>query len=465
MSLWNRIAPELATDLYELTMAESYLKEGMLEEATFSLFIRRYPPRRGYFVSAGLEHLLEIIANLEFSERSLEYLDSTGKFSRALLDCLKEFRFSGTIRAIPEGRIFFTHEPILEVTGPLIEAQILETLIINVVQLETLIASKAARCAHAAMGRPIIDFSFRRAHGLEAGVKVARASYLAGFAGTSNVLAGQIYSIPVFGTMAHSYITSFPREKDSFRAFARAFPDNTVLLIDTYDTLCGAMKALEVAREMATKGKKLLGVRLDSGDLVDLSREVRKVFRDGGFPEVKIMVSGGLDELDIRDLLEAGAEIDMFAVGTRMGVSADAPYFDIAYKLVEYAGRPLLKLSSGKKTWVGKKQVFRTYDDQGKMKGDIIRLLSDEVKAGEPLLEVVMENGHPLHVPEALGSIRRRFAMEWERLPDEFRDLEPVGEYPVGIGASLRSLEEQTGEERERIEIEEECGVRRSSSR
>jgi nicotinate phosphoribosyltransferase len=460
MSLWNRIAPELVADLYELTMAESYLKEGMLEEATFSLFIRKYPPHRAYFVSAGLEHLLEIIPNLTFSDRSLEYLEATKKFSRPLLDYLKGFRFTGTIRAIPEGRIFFAQEPIVEVTGPLIEAQILETLIINVIQLETLIASKAARCVHAAGGRPVVDFSFRRAHGVEAGLKVARASYLAGFSGTSNVLGGKIYSIPLFGTMAHSYITSFAREKDSFRAFARVFPDNTVLLIDTYDTLCGAVKALEVAREMAAEGKKLQGVRLDSGNMAELSRQVRKVFRDGGFPDVKILVSGGLDEHAIAALLQAGAEVDMFAVGTRMGVSADAPYFDIAYKLVEYAGRPLLKLSSGKKTWVGKKQVYRAYDDWGKMKEDLITLLSEDAREGEPLMEVVMENGNVSRAGESLELIRKRFAAESELMPASYREIEPTGAYPVRVSAALRDLEERTAEARRKEEIEAECGLR-----
>jgi nicotinate phosphoribosyltransferase len=460
MSLWNQFAPELMTDLYELTMAESYLKESMAEEATFSLFIRKYPPHRAYFVAAGLEHLLELIPNLRFSDRSLQYLASTGKFSQALLDYLEGFHFNGTIRAIPEGSIFFAHEPILEISGPLIEAQILETLIINVIQLETLIASKAARCVHAARGKSVVDFSFRRTHGVEAGVKVARASYLAGFDGTSNVLAGQIYSIPVFGTMAHSYITSFRNERESFQAFAAAFPDATVLLIDTYDTVCGARKALDVARQLAAQGRQLLGVRLDSGDLVELSRQVRRVFRDGGFPGIKILVSGSLDEFRIQELLDSGANIDTFAVGTRMGVSADAPYFDIAYKLVEYGGRPILKLSSGKKTWIGKKQVYRFFDQEGKMRADLITLLADDVVGGEPLLNVVMEGGCPCREPESLDSIRKRFAREWERLPAPYREIRPLGVYPVRISPVLQDLEEQTASNKRREEVEEECGVR-----
>jgi nicotinate phosphoribosyltransferase len=444
MSLWSQYIPELLTDLYELTMAESYLKESMHKKATFSLFIRDYPERRGYFVSAGLASLLDLLAGLTFTDTALDYIASTGKFSSALLNYLERFRFSGAIRAIPEGRIFFAQEPVLEVTAPIIEAQILETLIMNVIHLETLIATKASRCVHAAAGRPLVDFSLRRTQGIDAGVKVARASYIVGFAGTSNILAGKIYSIPVFGTMAHSYITSFQNELDSFLAFARAFPDNTLLLIDTYDTLCGAQKALLVARALAAEGKQLRGVRLDSGDLVELSRQVRGILKDGGFPDVKIMASGSLDEDRIQELLNAGAEIDIFAVGTRLGVSADAPYLDIAYKLVEYDGRPLLKLSSGKKTWVGQKQVYRFYDEESRMRSDLLCLASEKHPAGQPLLETVMETGELTGSLDSLDTIRSRFSKEWETLPDAFRSLAPSYDFPVHISPSLNALEEAT---------------------
>ena len=452
MTIWKEYEPELLTDLYELTMAASYLEEGMFGDATFSLFIREHP-QRAYFVSAGLEHLKQIIQQLRFSDASIDYLASIGKFSPSFLKYLKELRFTGTVRAIPEGRIFFAQEPILEITAPIIEAQLLETLVLNVIQLETLIATKAARCVHAARGRDLIDFSFRRTHGVDAGVKVARASYIAGFAGTSNMLAGKIYGIPVFGTMAHSYVMSFNSEMDSFLAFARAFPDNVVLLIDTYDTLCGAKKAVEVARLMAAEGKKVRAVRLDSGDLVELSREVKKVFRDAGFADVKILVSGSLDEFRLKELLDAGAEIDTFAVGTRMGVSADAPYFDIVYKLVEYDGRSLLKLSSGKKTWVGRKQVFRYYDDQGRMKEDLLGLLDEDHPEGEPLLEVVISNGNLLGQVESPRMIRDRFAKEWEKLPLPYRDIEQKATYPVRISKALIDLEEETAREKTRLEI------------
>jgi len=453
MTIWKQYEPELLTDLYELTMAASYLEEGMSGEATFSLFIRDYPAHRAYFVAAGLEHLKEMLPQLRFSDAAIEYIASTGKFSPAFLDYLREFRFTGTVRAIPEGRIFFTQEPILEVTAPIIEAQLLETLVLNVVQMETLIASKAARCVHAAGGKGLIDFSFRRTHGVDAGVKVARASYLAGFLGTSNMLAGKIYGIPVFGTMAHSYVTSFSSEMDSFLAFARAFPDNIILLIDTYDTLCGARKAVEVARLLAAEGNKVRGVRLDSGDLVQLSREVRSLLKDAGFGDVKILASGSLDEFKLQELLAAGAEIDVFAVGTRMGVSADAPYFDIIYKLVEYDGKPVLKLSSGKKTWVGKKQVFRYYDDHAKMREDLLGLMGEDHPEAESLIEVVIDDGRLVCPLEPLELIRDRFAKELETLPLAYRDIHSPGTYPVKISAALDDLEERTVREKTKQEI------------
>lgn len=458
MNLWKHFTPELLTDLYELTMAESYLREGMLGEATFSLTIRDYPPRRSYFVLAGVEHLLDILSHIRFSESSLQYLASTGLFSSDLLDYLREFKFTGTVRAMREGRIFFAHEPVVEVTAPIIEAQVIETLVLNVVQLETMLASKAARCVHAARGRGLIDFSFRRTQGIDAGVKVARASYIVGFMGSSNILAGKVYGIPVYGTMAHSYVTSFRREMDAFLAFAEAYPQNTVLLIDTYDTISGAMKAMEVARRMAAQGRSLVGVRLDSGDLVQLSREVREIFRREGFPHVKILASGNLDEYRIDEIIEDGGEVDVFAVGTKMGVSADAPYCDIAYKLVEYEGRPLLKLSTGKKTWIGRKQVFRYSDSRGIMKEDLLALTEELHHGAEPLLETAMEDGVPTRPLDSLEAIRERFAAEFRRLPEEFRELNPAAHYPVRISPRLEEAQRTVEEERKTEEIDEgEC--------
>lgn len=456
-TVWEEFAPELFTDLYEFTMGESYLREGMVGEACFSLFIRAYPTDRAYFVSAGLEHLIDLVTGLHFREESIEYLASLGKFSPAFLDYLRNFRFTGTIRAIPEGRIFFADEPVVEVTAPLIEGQLLETLVINTIQLETMIASKAARCVHAAAGKPLVDFSFRRTQGVEAGLKVARASYLAGFLGTSNVLAGKLYGIPVYGTMAHSYVTSFESELESFATFARTFPDNSVLLIDTYDTLCGAWKAVEIARAMEARGQRLQGVRLDSGDLVELSRSVRDILRRGGFPDVRIMASGSLDEYRLAALEDAGAEIDIYAVGTRLGVSADAPYLDLAYKLVQYGTRPILKLSSGKKSWVGKKQVYRFFDPYGFMREDVLCLVGEDLEGGEPILEVVVENGKRVRKPESLDAVRERFQGDWATLPEPLRSIRPRAAYPVRVSDALRELDERTAHERKLAEVDRAC--------
>lgn len=453
MSLWRDYAPELVTDLYEFTMAASYLKEGMSGEATFSLFVREYPENRAYFVSAGLEQLIDTICALRFSEESINYLSSLHKFEPEFLEALRRYRFTGTVRAIPEGRIFFCQEPLLEVTAPIFEAQIIETLAMNVLQTETLLASKAARCIQAARGKPLVDFGLRRTQGVDAGVKAARAGYLVGFAGTSNLLAGKLYDIPVFGTMAHSYVTSFPHEMDSFLAFVRAFPENTVLLIDTYDTLRGAEKALEVARILEAEGRRLIAVRLDSGDLCSLSKEVRRIFRQGGHPDIQIMASGSLDEYRIEQLLAGGAEIDSFAVGTRVVVSADAPYLDMAYKLTEYDGRPVLKLSRGKTTWVGRKQVYRRYDGGGRMLEDVLGTAGAERGEGEPLLVEVMKGGERVRPPETLREIRARFAREWETLPLPCRKTVAPKLYPVQIAPSLAHLQEETVRMRLREEV------------
>jgi nicotinate phosphoribosyltransferase len=452
MNPWDQLAPELVTDLYELTMADSYHREGMSGEATFSLFIRKHPPRRSYFVAAGLEHFVDLVTRLHFEDDSLRFLASTRKLSSAFLGSLGDLRFTGSIRAIPEGTIFFADEPLLEVTAPIIEGQIIETLAINVLQLETLLASKAARCVHAAGGLGLIDFSLRRTHGADAGLKAARASYLAGFAGTSNVLAGKLYGIPLFGTMAHSYVTSFHHEIEAFRAFARAFPDGAVLLIDTYDTLEGARKAVRVAREMAERGNALRGVRLDSGDLAALSREVRRILDDAGLSQVRILASGNLDELKIRDLREVGAAIDVFAVGTHMGVSVDAPYLDIAYKLVEYGGRPVLKLSAGKRTWVGRKQVYRRYDERGDMVEDWLCLADESFPDGEPLLQEVVRRGERVKAEESLHTVRDRLEGELKRLPDVYKDIGDPRAYPVRVSPRLQSLEEDTSQRVQREE-------------
>jgi len=429
----------MVTDLYELTMAQVYFQRRMIEPAIFSLFIREYPPHRGYFVSAGLENALAFLESARFMSDDIQYLDSTGLFSRDFLNYLEKFRFTGNVAAIPEGELFFKDEPVLEVTAPIIESQLVETALVNIIHLHVILATKVSRCVHAARGRGIVDFSLRRTHGVDAGMAVARAGYIAGMSATSNVLAGKIYSIPVAGTMAHSFITSFDSEIDAFRAFADIFGDRTVLLIDTYDTLVGAEKAVTVARELKKEGRRLRGVRLDSGDMTALSRQVRELFCREGFPEVEIFASGGYDEFKIDRSIREGAEIDAFGVGTKMGVSADSPYADIAYKLVQFNGRPVMKLSSGKRTLVAPKQVFRE-ERKGCLIKDTITL-REESLAGRPLLKTVMQGGKAITPPERLKTIRDRFKTAFGKLPEGVRAIRDPRPYPVGISEQLEALQ------------------------
>ncbi|MBW2317533.1 MAG: nicotinate phosphoribosyltransferase [Deltaproteobacteria bacterium] len=433
---------ELLTDLYELTMAASYYDNGMADPATFSLFIRKYPPGRSYFVAAGLEDVQEYVTNFHFSKSDLAYLDSTGLFSKQFLDYLERLRFTGNVRAIEEGEIFFKNEPILEVTAPIIEAQILETLLVNTVNLQSIIATKAARCVSAASGRGLVDFSLRRTHGIDAGLKVARNSYLAGFVGTSNVLAGKLYGIPISGTMAHSYISSFKEELEAFRAFARSFPKNAVLLIDTYDTLKGARNAAIIGKEMAASGDKLSGVRLDSGDMVSLSREVRKILDEEGLHDSKIFASGNFDEYKIEKTIKEGAKIDAFGVGTKMGVSADAPYLDVVYKLVQYSGRPIMKWSTGKSNLPGEKQVFRKTDGKGRFKEDILGLKDESFGETKSLMGDVIRNGKSLRSHPSLQTVRDRFRENFSLLDERYKSLQDPPIYPVKISNRLQELYE-----------------------
>ncbi|MFO7867500.1 MAG: nicotinate phosphoribosyltransferase [Candidatus Aminicenantes bacterium] len=433
----------LLTDLYELTMAASYLDHHMNETATFSLFVREYPDGRAYFVSAGLRDVLDFLENLKFTQEDLHYLESTGFFSSGFLSYLEKFRFTGDVHAMPEGRLFFTNEPILEVTAPMIEAQLVETFIINAMNMQSLIATKAARCVHAARGRSLVDFSLRRTHGIDAGMKVARSSYLAGFTGTSNVMAGKLYGIPISGTMAHSYITAFKEETDAFRAFAESFPGNSVMLVDTYDTLEGTRKAAGVGQEMKKRGQDLSGIRLDSGDMATLSRKARKILDDAGLKKTQIFASGGFDEFKIRKVLKQKAAIDAFGVGTKMGVSADAPYFDMAYKLVQYAGRPVLKLSTGKKTLTSEKQVFRFTGNNGELDHDVIALRSDKMD-GEPLLKTVMKQGEITGPLSSLSQTRDLFKNEFSRLPDKYKSLDDPAEYTVRLSPRMEEMQKKT---------------------
>ncbi|MDR7415289.1 MAG: nicotinate phosphoribosyltransferase [Armatimonadota bacterium] len=428
----------LLVDLYELTMAQSYFREGRNEPATFDLFVRNLPPRRGFLVSAGLDTALDYLERLRFPEEGIAYLRGLGLFDEGFLRYLRDFRFTGDVRAIPEGEVFFPPEPVLQITAPRIEGQIVETFLLNQINLQSLIATKAARVVLAARGRPVIDFSPRRDHGTDAALKVARSSYLAGCAGTSNVLAGMLYGIPVYGTMAHSYVMSFEDELEAFRAYARQFPDRCILLIDTYDTLQGARNAVVVARELRERGYRLRGVRIDSGDLATLSREVRAILDSAGFPEVQILASGDLNEDKIAALLEAGAPIDAFGVGTEMGVSYDAPALGGVYKLVEDTAGYRIKRSTGKVTLPGRKQVWRVYRE-GRMQEDIIALADDPPPPGaEPLLVEVMRGGRRIH-RESLEDARRRCGERFRMLPDELRRLDG-GRYPVRLSPQLEAV-------------------------
>lgn len=416
MKPWFLLSP-LFTDLYELTMAQVYVEREMFEEATFSLFVRELPEKRTFLVAAGLEPLLSALEHLRFTEDDLAYIEGLRLFKPSFLDYLKSFRFTGELWALKEGTVFFAQEPVVEVTAPLPEAQLIETLAINLVNIETAVATKAALCVLAAQGRPCVDFGARRTQGLEAGLHAARASYLAGFSATSNVLAGRLFGIPVAGTMAHSFVESFATEEEAFFAFAQEFPDNSIFLIDTYDTLKGARTAVRVAQALKEKGFRLKGVRLDSGRVEELAREVRRVLDEGGLPEVKIFVSGGLDEEKVRGIVASRTPVDSFGVGTKMGVSADAPYLDLAYKLTEYAGRPALKLSEGKVTFPGKKQVLRKKEGD-KVGRDILALRGEDLP-GEALLSPVMRGGRALFSPESLAVLRERVKRELASLPEE----------------------------------------------
>ncbi len=442
----------LAVDLYALTMTEVYLRDGVTGPATFSLFARKLPADRGYLIAAGLEAVIEFLQGWRFSQQDLDYLDSLGKFSKDTLDYLARVRFDGELRATPEGRAFFADEPIIEVTAPIPVAQLLEAALINLVQLPSLIATKASRCVEAAQGRTVVDFALRRTQGIEAGLAVARASYLAGAAATSNVWAGQRYGIPVAGTIAHSFIQAFPDELAAFRAYARVYPDGGTLLVDTYDSERGIANAITVAKELEQAGRRLGAIRLDSGDLLALSQLARRELDQAGLHYVQIFASGGLDEYEIERLVTAGAKIDGFGVGTKLGVSYDAPALDLVYKLVSYNGRPVLKLSPDKQTWIGAKQVWRRSGPHGVFVGDVLSLADEPAPDAEPLLETVMSRGKLVTPLPTLVEARERCKEEISRLPVGLRRLRQPDQYHIEISARLRSEQQSTEAEVRRRE-------------
>jgi nicotinate phosphoribosyltransferase len=433
----------LFTDFYELTMCASYFDNKNFEPATFDLFIRRLPENRSYFLFAGLEEALQYLESMKFTEEQLTYLKKQG-FKRDFLDYLRYFRFKGEVWAVPEGTVAFPNEPLIRVTAPIIEAQLVETFLLNTINLQTMIATKASRVVQSAKGKPVIEFGLRREHGIDAGMKVARSSYIAGCQGTSNVLAGQTYGIQVFGTMAHSFIMSYPKEIDAFRAFTKTFPNKSTLLIDTYNEISGAEKAAVVAKELETEGFRLGGVRLDSGDLNKYSKKVRKILDDKGLNYVKIFASGDLDEFKIRELLSDEAKIDSFGVGTKMGTSSDRPYLDMIYKLCETMtgdGKfsPIMKLSEDKITLPGRKQVYRVKNRIGFFEKDVIALADEKVQ-GEPLLVKVMEGGKILQNLPSLNEIRAFAAENLSKLPVGYKALTNAPVYSVELSRNLQKL-------------------------
>jgi nicotinate phosphoribosyltransferase len=429
----------LLTDLYQLNMIQAYLEQGVTDAAVFEFFVREMPAARNFLIAAGLEPALDFLENLRFSDDELAWLERTGRFSKQLVEYLERFRFTGLVDAMPEGTVFFPNEPVLRVTAPLPAAQLVESRLINLLHFQTLIASKAARMVLAAPGKLLVDFGLRRAHGAEVGLMAARASYLAGFAGSATVLADKLYGVPLYGTMAHSFIQAWDDETTAFESFAHSRPNNLVLLIDTYDTIAAARKVVALAPRLRSAGITIRGVRLDSGDLAALARSVRPILDAGGLADVTIFASGGLDEHEIGRLLAAGAPIDGFGVGTSLTTSSDVPALDCAYKLQEYAGVARRKQSSGKATWPGRKQVWRRLGPDGRMAGDVISL-DDDRQPGEPLLVPVMREGRRLTPSPTLAEARSRAGRELERLPDALRGLAPGKSYAVVVGEALTRL-------------------------
>lgn len=436
----------LLTDFYELTMLQAYFAQQMNETAVFEFFVRRLPERRNFLMAAGLEQVVSYLTGLHFTADDIVWLRESGSFSAPFLESLRDFRFTGDVDAMPEGTILFQDEPILRISAPLREAQFVESRVMNLLQLETMVASKAVRSVMVANGKRLVDFGLRRAHGAEAGLLSARASYLAGFDATATTLAGALYGIPVSGTMAHSFIQTYARETDAFAAFARVFPDNATLLIDTYDTEAAAQQVVRIAQWLQEEeGIRIKAVRLDSGDLGTLAYRVREILDAGDCGAIGIFASGNLDEYAIQTLVEGDAPIDGFGVGTRMNTSADAPFLDCAYKLAEYAGQPCRKRSLGKMTWPGRKQVFRQYDAHGLMHSDLLALPDEDV-SGEALLRPVMRGGTPLYALPALPDIRAHAREQLARLPPALYSLEPAPKFPLEISSGLQALTRQVDE-------------------
>ncbi|HXY75632.1 MAG TPA: nicotinate phosphoribosyltransferase [Steroidobacteraceae bacterium] len=436
------LARPLLLDLYQLTMAQAYFELGMDDLASFELFVRSLPRVRNFLVAAGLAQALEYLEGLRFGPEEIDYLASLGKFSSAFLEHLRGFRFSGSVHAMPEGTPFFAQEPILRVTAPILEAQLAESRILNIVHFQTVIATKAARCALAAGDRQLVDFGLRRAHEADAGLYAARAAFIGGFHGTATVEAGRRFGIALSGTMAHSFIEAHQSEEGAFRDFAASYPSGATLLIDTYDTERAARRAAALAHELRKRrgSHQIRAVRIDSGDLAKACRAVRGILDALNCRDIEIVVSGGLDEHSIEALVSGAVPVDAFGIGTALDVSADAPALDMAYKLEEYAGKARRKRSPGKATWPGVKQVFRERGPEREIVRDRVALAT-EVCPGEALLAEVMLEGRRLAPPLPLEQIRAYCLREVCALPRELKKLEQAsGAEPVQISAALQAL-------------------------
>ena len=436
----------LLTDLYQLTMLQGYFDHDMDETAVFEFFVRKLPDCRNFFVAAGLEQVIGFLQEARFTASELEWLSSTGHFHQNFIDFLGGIRFTGDLHAMPEGSIFFPNEPILRITAPITQAQLVETRIVNLLHLQTLLASKAVRMHLVAPEKLLVDFGLRRCHGSEAGLLAARACYIAGFNGTSTVQAGERFGIPIYGTMAHSFVQAHNSELAAFRHFAHSLPDNVVLLIDTYDTERGAARVVELAPALTAEGIRIKGVRLDSGDLLAHARNVRRILDEGGLNDTNIFASGNLDEYRLEALLNGGAPIDGFGIGTRMDTSADAPYLDCAYKLQEYAGTARRKRSEGKATWPGRKQVYRYYRNDERLERDSLTLEMD-VQAGEALIQPFMQDGERLNPPTNLVDVRSHLIEGLRQLPDSYRTLTKAPAIPVEVSKELRRLAESVDQQ------------------
>jgi nicotinate phosphoribosyltransferase len=438
-------ASPLLTDLYQLTMLQAYWQHQMQGEAVFELFVRTLPRERAFLVAAGLEQVLDFIEQARFDAAELEWIERCGIFEPGFAEWLRELRYTGDVWAMPEGTVCFADEPLLRVVAPIAQAQWLETRILNLIHFQTVVASKAARAVLAAGGRTLIDFGLRRAHGAEAGALAARAAFIAGFAGTATAYAGPRFGIPVFGTMAHSFVQAHDDETQAFIDFAESFPRNAMLLIDTYDTVAAARRVAALAPQLAGRGIRIKGVRLDSGDLDALSRAVRSVLDGAGLKDAVIFASGNIDEHRVQALVAAGAPITSYGIGTSLTTSADAPYLDVVYKLQEYDGRPRRKRSTGKATLPGRKQVWRRADANGVFSGDTVALADEAPPASQvPLLAQVMRVGRRLAPSPALGSARAHCAAQLASLPPALKRIEgPWTGYPVAMSPAIRELAEE----------------------